>query len=105
MSKVYDLNRIRKTYPLVRRKPIYSSNLSLSQSGVQVETAILNYNDEFTKTYAFTQQYSQIPVIAATPEDENVNIFITSLTVNGVTIESSASFVGKVHLQIFEEST
>lgn len=103
MSKIYDLNRIRKTYPLIRVKPIFSSNLS-SENAIQVETAILDYNNSFENTYIFENDYDQIPVIAATPENENVNIFITSLTIDSVTIQSSSPFTGRVHVQVFDSS-
>lgn len=92
----YDLNRFKKVYPLIRTKPVYLTG------GVQAETAILTYTNSYEETYSFTDQYSEIPVVSATPEDENVNVFITSLTTTSVTIQSSSPFTGKVHLQIFE---
>ena len=104
MPKIYDLNRIRKTYPLLRVKPVFSSNLTQQENAIQVETAILDYNDSFEETYSFENDYSQIPVIAATPENENVNIFITSLTLSSVTIQSSSPFTGRVHVQVFDSS-
>jgi len=98
-AKLFDVNRLRKTYPLLRVKPIYNQITALA--GIQAETAILNYIDSFSETYTFTSSYQEIPIISATPEDENVNIFITTLGTSSVTIQSSAPFTGKVHLQIF----
>ena len=100
----YDLNRFKKVYPLLRVKPIYDEITMLTgDSGIDVELAILNYQNEFTKSYSFVKSYTSIPIIAATPEDENVNVFITSLTTTSVTIESSSEFTGKVHLQIYKD--
>lgn len=101
MSKTkYDFNRYKRIYPLTRTKPNYKTFELVD--GLDIETAILEYTNEYQKSYSFIKQYTEIPVVAATPEDENVNIFITSLTTNSVTVESSSSFVGKVHIQIYE---
>lgn len=97
----YDLNRFKKVYPLLRTKPIYDE-VTMLGTGVNAETAILDFNNSFSETYTFLEAYDQVPVIGATVEDENVNVFITSITTTNVTIQSSSSFTGKVHLQIFE---
>jgi len=99
MANKYDLNRYKKVYPLIRVKPIYDEIL---MGGVQTETAILNYNNSFSESYTFVKLYNQIPTVSATPEDENVNVFITNLNTTSVTIESSSAFTGKVHIQIFK---
>jgi hypothetical protein len=104
--KYYDANRVRKTYPLIRLKPVETSitNSSvISVSGINAEVTILAFANSFSETYTFTETYSSVPVIVATPEDENVNIFITSLTTTSVTVQSSAPFTGNVHLHIYED--
>lgn len=103
MAKKHDLNRLKKVYPLIRVKPVYGE--ILSEGGIQAETAIINYSNSFEETHFFTKVYNEIPVISATPEDENVNVFITTLTTTEVTIQSSAPFTGKVHLQIFKSES
>ena len=104
LIKYYDANRLRKTYPLIRLKP---RRKSLSDSGGvasdDIETAIVSFINESSKVYVFTNQYESIPVIGLTPEDENVNVYLTSLTTNSFTIEASASFVGKVHVQVMRD--
>jgi len=96
----YDFNRYKKVYPLIRSKPIY--NKFAITEGLNAETAIVDFNNVFQRTYFFTEEYSQIPTISATPEEENVNIFITNLNTTSVVLQSSSPFVGKVHLQIFK---
>ena len=99
----YDLNRFKRTYPLIRLKPIYQKFMPEEESvGIDVETAIISFVDEHQKVYSLQKFYTEIPVIALTPENENVNIFVTSLTTNSMTIESSAPFTGKVHIQVFK---
>jgi hypothetical protein len=103
MAKKYDLNRLKKVYPLIRVKPVYGE--VLSEGGIQAETAVIIYDNSFEETYEFTKNYNEIPVVSATPEDENVNVFITNLTIETVTIQSSSPFTGKVHLQIFKSES
>ena len=100
--KYYDANRTRKTYPLLRLKPIETK---IDSGGVKVELAIIDFNNSSSESYTFTGTYTSIPVVAATVENENVNIFMTLLSTTTVTIESSAPFTGKVHLQIYEDET
>jgi len=108
MAKVYDANRLRKSYPLIRVKPVYKQYLTIEQAesalGVDVEVATINFSNSFQESYTFQKDYSEIPVIGLTVEDENVNIFITSLTTESLIIESSSEFTGKVHIQVYEES-
>tara|TARA_B100001059_G_C17732397_1_gene526958 strand:- start:535 stop:861 length:327 start_codon:yes stop_codon:yes gene_type:complete len=106
MTKIYDLSRIKKTYPLLREKPIYKqlcdSDGTVS-SGIDAEVEILNFDNTHTGSYTFKKTYTSIPIIAATAADENVNVFVTSLNLTSVTIESSAEFTGKVHIQVFKD--
>ena len=99
-SSKYDLNRFKKIYPLVRVKPFFQD--FTGSGGIDAETTILEYDNSFEESYTFTQIYNQIPTVSATPEDENVNVFITSLSLFSVTIQSSSPFTGKVHIQIFK---
>ena len=99
----YDLNRYKRVYPLIRTKPIYDEIMMLSGGGIDVETAIVDFNDSFQESYSFTKTYSSIPVIGLTPVDESVNVFITTLTTTSVTIEASANFTGKVHVHIYKD--
>ena len=108
MANQIDSNRRRKIYPLLRVKPVYKGFFSAEEvenmTGIDVETAIIIFTNQHQKDYEFTKTYTEIPVIAVTPEDENVNIFVTSLNTSKMTIESSAPFTGKVHIQVFKAS-
>lgn len=103
LKSKYDLNRYKKVYPLIRMRPVYDEILMLGGLGSEAE--IIDFNNSFSETYTFQEVYTQIPGIALTPEDENVNVFISALTITSVTIESSASFTGKVHLQVFKRDS
>ena len=103
-KKEYDLNRLRKVYPLIRRKP------KILTTGSQVETGKLEYaTGEFTKTFTFEEPYENAPICIATPEKENVNVYITSVNLSSVTVELSAANPQPesifVHLHIHEVST
>ena len=106
MSKLFDANRLRKTYPLIRVKPIYKQYLTTQEvidaGGIKVEVATIDFVNSYSEDYFFTENYNSLPVIALTPEDENVNVFITSLTTSSITVESSNNFTGKVHIHVYE---
>ena len=96
-----DANRIRYTYPILRRAPVYGK--FGSAGGSNVEVAIIDFSNSETGTYTFKDPafYTSIPVCVISPEDENVNVFITSLTTTSVTVGSSSPFTGKVHVHIY----
>lgn len=98
MATVRDKNRYKKIYPLLRRRPIYET-ISLG-NGVDVEAATITFNNSSQETYTFTSSYVSLPVCTISPEDDNVNIFITSLTTLSVTISASEEFSGKVHIHV-----
>lgn len=102
MPRVYDLNRMRKTYPLVRKRPRLAT---LDDS--LIESVTIDISDGIPKTYVFTNTYSSVPVCIVTPEQENVNAFISSINLTQVTIEISADppDVCIVHLQIFRDTS
>jgi len=108
MPKLYDVNRFRKSYPLIKVKPIYKQFLLSSEiietGDVNVEVDTVDFNNSSQGIYEFEKTYSVIPVIALTPEDDNVNVFITELTIEHVRFESSNDFTGKVHIQVFDAS-
>ena len=105
-EKTYDANRHRKSYPFMRKRPVIL-NTGSAQGEIDIETAKLVFSDEYTKTYNFDGSvvYNKIPVVGASVEDENVLIYITNLSTSSVTIESSSSFTGIVHLQIFKDES
>ena len=98
-KKTYDMNRYRKVYPLIRRKPNYYK-LAGSDSGV--EANVINFANSSEQKYTFLNEYFEIPISVLSPENENVNVFITSLTTKDVTVNASAPFSGNVHIHIHE---
>jgi hypothetical protein len=104
MPKLFDNNRLRKNYPLIRVKPVFSVVAKGDSLGIGAEVAIVDFDNSFSEVYSFQKQYDILPSIALTPEIENVNVFISSISLatQRVTIESSAPFTGKVHIQVFE---
>ena len=101
MPKIYDLNRMRKTYPLIRKRPRYAT-----LDDTQIETAIIDISDGLPKTYTFQNLYDTIPVCIATAEQSNVNVFISSITLTHVVIEVSEDPPGSclVHLQVINNN-
>ena len=53
-TKYYDANRVRKTYPLIRLKPVETSiTNSTSDVASNAEAAVLTYTNSFSETYTF----------------------------------------------------
>lgn len=103
--KIYDLNRFRKTYPLIRRKPVFA-DMDLKV----IETVKLKYNEgEFSKSYSFKKLYVESPICVATAENENLNAYIISVDQGQVTVEISAPAEASpevfVHLQIISRNS
>lgn len=100
--KVYDLNRLRKTYPLRRKRPNYAV---LDDS--YTENVILSFDDTvvFPYTYTFENAFSSVPVCIATAENLKINVYIKSITTTQVEIDASGRIPTnsnlKIHLQIF----
>ena len=109
MSKrIYDLNRYRKIYPLIRRKPVYAELDSKI-----IESVRIRYQPgEYSKVYAFKKPFTESPICVATAENENLNAFIVAVDLNSVTIEISSpapSYLDAppvyVHLQIINRTS
>ena len=104
MKKTYDLNRHRKSYPIKRVKPKFA----LIDSNV-LESIRIRFNEgEKTKTYNFQKSYSETPVCVTSSENENINAYITEISLNKVVIELSDVAPGDpevfIHLQIMSVS-
>jgi len=94
-----DSNRIRYTYPLLRKIPFYGE---VAGGGANtVEVAIINFDDTNIQSYTFLNNYTEIPICVITAEDENVNVYITSLSTTAIQVTGSSDFTGKVHVHIY----
>ena len=103
--KIYDLSRLRKTYPLRRRRPVYAS---IDDSHIESVVLHITENTALPVTYTFENQYTAIPVCIATAQSQNVNVFISALTTQDVTLQVSGMDNGedlKINLQIFRDKS
>ncbi len=71
---------------------------SMPNIGKKLEAVAISFVDQDWKEYSWTASFSCIPIVTAT-SNEDVNVFVTSITKTKVRIEvSQANFTGKVHL-------
>jgi hypothetical protein len=96
-----DKNRFRKTYPYLRRKPVFE-NISGGLSDIEV--GIISYNKTDVGTHTFSTTFSSVPTITAIAAQTtggspaNVNVYVELVDLNAVQIRvSDANFVGSVH--------
>ena len=104
MPKSYfDLQRHRKIYPLVRYKPRFVTTNECADdfevNRFEITAGLIE------ATYTFEKTYAQVPIVVITPEDENVNAFITTITTTEVTVQISQVLASSVfiHIQIIGE--
>lgn len=105
MSKnIYDLNRQRKSYPIYKRKPVY---VEFNDSVIE-SIKIRFVDNQFSKRYDFQKSFSEAPICVASPENENVNAYIASITKDHVVVEISETAEAipevYVHLQIISRT-
>jgi len=104
--KIYDLSRLRKTYPLRRRRPVYAS---IDDSHMESIVLVFTENTALPYTHTFENQYTAIPVCIATAQNLNLNVFISALTVENVTLNISGMIPPseelKIHLQVFRDKS
>lgn len=100
-----DLNRFRKVYPYLRRRPVYGF---VSDEELVVEVGKVIFSDSSSEVYNFVETYTSVPTITAISVDSegngtaDVNVFISSITTTSVTLATSDSFIGQVHFQIIK---
>ena len=103
-----DKNRFRKTYPYLRRKPVFENVLG----GVsEIEVGIISYNKTDVGTHTFTTTFNSVPTITAIAAETsggspaNVNVYVELVDLNAVQIRvSDANFVGSVHFHAIAPS-
>ena len=94
-SKRVNKNQFKKVYPYVRRRPVYTYELDKE---TVIETARVYFDGVDTVTHTFTAGFPSEPAVTATSESEDLNVFITSLAPNAVTINTSEIFTGYVDI-------
>ena len=106
-GKRTDLNRQKKIYPYIRRKPIYGyldveENISIGVKA-EIEVAEINWSNSDTHTHTFTTTFTDIPKVVAISKDDNINVYVESVTLLDVTIRASApssesAYIHAVHV-------
>ena len=65
-----DLNRFRKVYPYLRRRPVYGF---VSDEELVVEVGKVIFSDSSSEVYNFVETYTSVPTITAISVDSEVN--------------------------------
>ncbi len=100
-----DLNRYKKTYPFVQRKPRY---ILMSDKEANIEVAEIIFNNEEEKSYDFSTIYTSAPTVTVAGYDSmddsggnaNVAVMVKSVTTTQVIIAASENFRGSVFIQV-----
>ena len=111
MGKTYkfhkkDINRYRKIYRYIRKKPVYEY---CSDAAFEMVAGYVDFVDEAgpkTYTYPAGTSFTNVPVVTATSVDNipndsaDVNVFVTSVSQTTAQFSVSAPFTGRVHFII-----
>lgn len=103
--KKRDANRFKKVYPYTPRRPALET---VADKSFTLEEGSITLIDTDTGTYTFVEKYSSIPnvVISAYDSEGNnmpaIGINITSISLSSVTVSATASFTGKVNVQVLD---
>ena len=105
-TKLRNLNRYRKVYPYLRRRPV---NTYIVDGELAVEAVSLNFVNQSAFTHVFEEVFDSVPTITAIsvdvdPSTDNagpgvadVNVFVKAVTTTQVTFETSDVFTGRIH--------
>ena len=99
--KKRDRNRYRKTYPYMRTRPV---NEYMAGKETIWEAQAVTFTDQNSVEYTFLEAFPVAPVVTATAMDKEgngaagVNVFVSAVTTEKVTITTSESFTGTVHI-------
>ena len=96
-----NLNRYKKVYPYIQKTPIEAL---ASNKAVMIEVGTITFTSASTGTFNFVSKFPDVPIVTGITLDTlgtdvaNVNLYISAVTATAVTIKSSASFTGRVHV-------
>lgn len=99
ISKKIDRNRYYKTYPFIQRNPRYAY---LSDTNIKQEIGEICFNGADSVSITFAGSYLTVPNVIATPINDDVNIWLESVSLTGATIKSSYATYACVSYQIME---
>ena len=97
-----DGQRFRKVYPRIRKTPKF---YTVSDETMTIESAKVEMTNATTGTFSFQLSYDSVPTVqlsseASSDDQGMVNIFITAITTQDISWETSAPFTGTVHIQV-----
>ena len=96
MARRVDLNRIKKIYPYVRRKPIYrfvgeTKDSARGNVNAEIETVEISLNNRNSYRHNFLFEFSDVPKVVAISKNDNINVYVETVTKQYVTIKASAN--------------
>jgi hypothetical protein len=101
---VRDLNRYRKVYRYIRKKPKPLKCKGDEISHFQWGTYFVDFVNQTSVTHYFPCCYSSPPIVIATSVETsgstgNLNVFVSEISANHAVFETSALYTGRVHYQ------
>ena len=100
--KRVDRNRLRKTYPYLRRRPRYAY---MSDKEIVIEVGKVAFNTTDSAVYTFTETFAGVPTVVGISADTgdssaDVNILVSDISTASVTFRASQLFTGEVNFHV-----
>ena len=97
-TKLRDLNRFVKKYPFRRHKP---RHVLETDAETIVEAILIDFDGSESETHNFKANFPGTPIVTATAliNDGNVNVWVSSVSSDAVTVAVSDGFTGQVAVQ------
>ena len=97
-TKLRDRNRFVKKSPFRRRQPNFALE---TEAETIVEAILLDFDGSESETHNFKASFPGVPVVTATAliNDGNVNVWVSSVSADSVTVAVSDGFTGQVAVQ------
>ena len=99
--KKRDSNRYRKVYGTFRRPEHYTMTTSVGSNFV-IEVAEVFFHDQSSGSYTFKEKFKSTPIVTIVATTGDVNVYLSSVSQGGVSIEASGDFSGSVFLHAIE---
>ena len=70
-----------------------------------IEQTELTFSNEDSKTYTFTQSYTQVPIVTAmSAGGQDINVHVQEITTAYAVISLSAKFQGIIHVHVMSRT-
>lgn len=76
----------------------------IPEGDVIYESGVKSVSSASFLTFTFTTGFTTIPSLTVTVKDDNVNVYIDSISTTGATIVFSSAYTGEIHYHAIQRN-